>query len=87
MVKSRPNIPLPLGNKSDEARELSAWWSFLDVLYILLQSCGAGWCPLPYAGHRKKKNQKKNLVHLIGFLDSGFVLPFLPAEIGFTWQD
>lgn len=28
----------------------------------------------------------KSIVHLIGFLDTGSVLLFLPAEIGFTWQ-
>lgn len=38
-----PHIPLALGNKSDEARELSTWWSFLD---LLVHSLGVVWCRL-----------------------------------------
>lgn len=38
-----PHIPLALGNKSDEARELSTWWSFLD---LLAHSLGVVWCRL-----------------------------------------
>lgn len=40
---SGPHIPLALGNKSDEARELSTWWSFLD---LLVHSLGVVWCRL-----------------------------------------
>lgn len=28
----------------------------------------------------------KSIEHLIGFLDTGYKLSFLPAEMGFTWQ-
>lgn len=28
----------------------------------------------------------KSMLVLIGFLDAGFVLPFLPAEMAFTWK-
>lgn len=79
-----PLILLASGNNIDEGRESKAWWSLLDLLYILLQPCGELKCGSVSSTLRRPLG--KSIVHLIGFLDTGFVLSFLPAEIGFTWQ-
>lgn len=82
--RHEPLILLASGNTVDGGRESGAWWSLLDLLYILLQPCGELKCGSVSSTLRRPLG--KSIVHLIGFLDAGFVRSFLPTEIGFTWQ-
>lgn len=78
---NRDLFTLASGTKIDEPR---SGWSPFTLPYILVQACGGLKCrsePSPVC-----RRLGKSMVHLIGFLDTGFVLPFLPAEMGFTWK-
>lgn len=79
-----PFITLSSGNNTDWSWQSRTWWSLSDFLYILSLLSGESKCgSVPSTLCRPLG---KSIVHLIGFLDAGSMLSFLPAEMSFTWQ-